>query len=395
MDAQAELEPHLCGCAVPRGYTGLLDSAVDVLRADERVRAAWVHGSVARGDADAVSDLDVIIAVEDSVFTEFASGWRARLDAITPTVMARASFGGTGSWLAITPSCQRFDLWVEPASLVANSVVRDRHVLFDHDALTASVPTPAVPAGPSTHKLDRLRETFADALAVAAVADELLQIEVVHALRWSLYEAYLESNRPIPTTGLKRWSSKLTAAQLAVFNALPTRGDPLPVIDALQAALGETDATPREPTLAKVVIPPEGAIRGLSIGTAEPGTWSRHLAEEFLAIHLYLTVVVHREDWLLGLDGVSLQRKLLYELYLEENGRSLAVSPADWSARLASEQREELLRLPTGEPNRESVVAANLAVRHAFIRRGQSVLAGEWPAEMDHAICDHVDAFIR
>ena len=50
---------------LPDGYRHLLDRAIDVLGADRRVEAMWVHGSVARGDADALSDLDVIVAVAD------------------------------------------------------------------------------------------------------------------------------------------------------------------------------------------------------------------------------------------------------------------------------------------------------------------------------------------
>ncbi len=116
MALQAALEEHPSGCKLPPGYASLLDRFIDVVGGDPRVRAAWVHGSVARGDADEVSDLDVIIAVADDDIPAFAAGWRDRLDEVTPTVMARPSHGTSGSWLAITPACQRLDLWVEPAS---------------------------------------------------------------------------------------------------------------------------------------------------------------------------------------------------------------------------------------------------------------------------------------
>ena len=114
--SQAALEEHPSGCKLPPGYASLLDRFIQVVGGDPRVRAAWVHGSVAQGDADEVSDLDVIIAVADDDVAAFAAGWRDRLDEVTPTVMARASQGTSASWLAITPACQRFDLWVEPAS---------------------------------------------------------------------------------------------------------------------------------------------------------------------------------------------------------------------------------------------------------------------------------------
>ena len=45
------------------------------------------------------------------------------------------------------------------------------------------------------------------------------------------------------------------------------------------------------------------------------------MAEEYFALHLYLTVAIHRRDWLLGVLGANDARKLLYELALEANGR--------------------------------------------------------------------------
>jgi hypothetical protein len=394
MTSGAALEQHSSGCALPPGYGQLLDRCLEVMYNDPRVRAAWVHGSVARGEADAVSDLDVIIAVADEQLPEFASGWRARLDAITPTVMARPSFGNTGSWLAITPTCERFDLWVEPASQVASSSVRDRRVLFDRDDLAPLVPAPAPPAQPSTEKFAELHGRFTAAASVARVADELLMLQVIYVLRWILYDAYVESNRPLPPSGLKRWSAKLTDDQHDRFLHLPTSGDPTAIIDALEEVLGAPTSPPPPPALADVVVPPEGLIRGLHISSVPPGTWGRHVAEEYWALHLYLTVVLHRRDWLLGVVGANDPRKLLYELALEANGRRPAASPADWSGRLSDEQRSELLALPPGTADRHGVIAAHLAGRTTFRRRGREVLGDQWPAAMDAAVSAHVDAAI-
>ena len=122
-----------------------------------------------------------------------------------------------------------------------------------------------------------------------------------------------------------------------------------------------------------------------------PETRARHVAEEFLAIHLYLPLVVHREDWLLGLDGVALLRKLLYELDLEESGRIPATSRADWSGRLTAEPRDEILALPTGEATRAGVVEGHRAVRDAFCQRRRRVLGGDWPVAMERTVVDHVD----
>jgi hypothetical protein len=394
MPSQEALEQHPSGCKLPPGYGGLLDRFIEVARVDRRVRAAWVHGSVARGDADEVSDLDAIVAVADDDIPAFAAGWRDRLDEVTPTVMARASHGTSGSWLAITPACQRFDLWVEPASSIASSPVHHRHVLFDHDDLAALVPAPPPPAAPSPDKLRGLTRRFRAAASVGRAADELLMLQVIWALRWILYDAYVETNRPLPPTGLMQWSAKLTDAQRATFVALPSSGDPAPVIAALEDVLGKLPAQLPDPVLRDVVVPPEGVIRGLDIGSVPAGSWGRNVVEEYFALHLYLTVALHRRDWLLGVFGANDARKLLYELALEANGRRPAASPADWSGRLTNDQRLDLLAIPSGSADRESVLAAHLGGRDVFTRRGRAVLGPAWPTAMEVAVTTHVDRLV-
>lgn len=389
------MEPHPSGVLLPPGYTPLLDSAIEVLEADERVRAAWVHGSLARGEGDALSDLDVIVAVDDDTLVEFGASWRERLDAITPTVMARKSFGDAGSWLSITPSCQRFDFWAEPVANVAESAVRDRHLLFDRDGLAPLVPPPLPPADPSPEKFEQLRGWYASCAAVlGANPGPLLTTEVIHTLRWILYEAYVESNRPIEAKSVKRWSAKLTDAQRERLVVLPAEGDPAPVMVALDEVLGPLIGELPDINVGHAVIPPEGLIRGMHLLAEPEPSRARHVAEEFFAIHLYLTLVIHRDDWLLGHDGINLVRHLLYELDLEENGRVPATSPRDWDGRLTDEQRAELLKLPTGPPTADGVIDGHLAVRAAFVARGRAVLGDDWPSDMEGAVCDQVDAHV-
>ncbi len=309
--------------------------------------AAWVHGSLARGEGDPLSDLDMIVAVDDTSIGEFGAGWRDRLAAITPTVMARKFFGDGGSWLSITPSCQRFDFWVEAASGVATSPVLDRHLLFDRGGLGALVPPPPPPADPSPEKFAQLRDWYAACAAVVATHPEpLLCIEVIHTLRWILYEAYVESNRPLPVKSVKRWSAKLTDAQRDRLVALPSEGDPAPVMAALDEALGPLVDELPAPSLTRVVIPPEGMLRGVYLPSEPAEARARHVVDEFFAIHLYLTLVIHRDDWLLGHDGINYLRGLLYELDLEENGRTAATDPSDWAARLTDDQRARAPRAP-------------------------------------------------
>jgi hypothetical protein len=131
---------------------------------------------------------------------------------------------------------------------------------------------------------------------------------------------------------------------------------------------------------------PEGSSRGLGIGSVPAGTWARYVTEEYFALRLYLTVALHRRDWLLGVLGTADARRLLYELALEANGRPPAVSPADWSGRLTSGQRLDLLAIPAGAADRQSVVVAHLRGRELFTRRGREIFSETSPFEMDAAV---------
>ncbi|MBA2277205.1 MAG: nucleotidyltransferase domain-containing protein [Chloroflexia bacterium] len=51
----------------------LLATIMETLRADERVVAAWLAGSLGRGDADALSDLDLWVIVENDAIASIAA----------------------------------------------------------------------------------------------------------------------------------------------------------------------------------------------------------------------------------------------------------------------------------------------------------------------------------
>ena len=382
MSSQTPSEPsrHL-----PPGYQPILDAAVQVFRRDDRVRAAWVHGSVARGDADEVSDLDVILAVDDSGIVGFGAGWRERLAEITLSVMARASFGNSGSWLSITPDARRFDLWVEPASQVARSPVTDRFVLLDRDGLDGSVPLPREPAPTSLAKLDELRSWASDCGAIQSVSDELMLLECTHTYRWILYTAMVEMNRPLPASGLKQWSAKLPPEQRRLFSALPT-DDPEPAWNALGDVLGPIPISADSPDLGRACVVPEGVVRGLNLLDIPAGERVRHITEELLALHLYLTVIAYRDDWLLGVEGIYSLRRLLCEFFLESDGRRDLTGGTHWSERLSDERRQQLLALPTGRASREAVVGGHLLLKQCLCEAAREVLGKDFPGALERTV---------
>jgi hypothetical protein len=207
------------------GYARLFDRAVEVFAADERVRALWLSGSLGRGDADAVSDLDLLVAVDDDAMTSFNDSWREWLAEITPTLIARPLPFAPGSLYAVTPERLRIDVVAEPVSRVSSSFFRHRLVVFDRDGLDAAVPAPSGP-GPSIDRVTAIVEEFFRDYGMFPVVlgreDWLLGLEAIHLFRSLLYQLFVEMNAPLPPMGVKQWSTKLTAEQRSVLEALPT-----------------------------------------------------------------------------------------------------------------------------------------------------------------------------
>ena len=82
-----------------RERADLLRRIDEVIRSDCRVRAAWVTGSVGRGDDDALSDLDLLIAVSDNAIGDFvenrsAHAARPGQPALLMDNLANAPIGG-------------------------------------------------------------------------------------------------------------------------------------------------------------------------------------------------------------------------------------------------------------------------------------------------------------
>ncbi|TDO56666.1 hypothetical protein EV651_11253 [Kribbella sp. VKM Ac-2571] len=220
--------------ALPQRYGPLFDQAVAIFAADERVRALWVHGAMARGAADAGSDLDLSIAVSDDRFEEFCADWETWLGAITPSLTARPI--SAGSFYVLTPTCERFDVIAEKVSELGATSLRRRIVVFDRDGLDAIIPLPEDP-GPDPAAVSYLiEETLRQAANFPVVVvrrDWLLGVVAVQQVHYFLYQLFAEINRPMPPTGPKQWSSKLTADQRRMLESLPV---PAPSEDAVRVA---------------------------------------------------------------------------------------------------------------------------------------------------------------
>jgi hypothetical protein len=200
----------------------LFDKAASLFAADDRVRAMWVHGAMARDAADAGSDLDVSLAVRDTEFAAFAAEWETWLEAITPTLTARKI--SEGSFYALTANCERIDVISEPVSTLPGTMLSPRIVVFDKDDLHLLIPPPSdQPPNPADIAF-LIEETLRQAANFPAVVvrnDWLMGVVAVQQVQLFLYELFAESNKPMPPSGPKQWSSKLTPRQRHLLESLP------------------------------------------------------------------------------------------------------------------------------------------------------------------------------
>jgi hypothetical protein len=104
---------------------------------------------------------------------------------------------------------------------------------------------------------------------------------------------------------------------------------------------------------------------------------------------IFPAAVVAREDWLLGQAAVMNYQRMLYDLLVESNQPLPVMGVKQWSSRLTPDQRELLRSLPAPAADRDSVVAAMLAVRRVIRTHGRAALesaGGTWPTEVDDAM---------
>ncbi|MET9023118.1 nucleotidyltransferase domain-containing protein [Actinopolymorpha sp. NPDC004070] len=226
---------------LPAGYAELYRRLYHVVDADERIRAMWLSGSLARGDADAGSDLDVLLAVRDDDFDAFAGSWREWLGTVTPTLIARALPFAAGAFYVTTADCLRLDVVTERVSGLGETPHRHRLAVLDRDGLDATVPAPGPGRGPDTEQMARLVEEFfrqqAIFPAMVARGDWLCVCVGVQQAQQMLYDLFVQANQPLPPMGIKRWSAKLTPEQRAVLERLPapSPSNPASAITAMRA----------------------------------------------------------------------------------------------------------------------------------------------------------------
>jgi hypothetical protein len=117
------------------------------------------------------------------------------------------------------------------------------------------------------------------------------------------------------------------------------------------------------------------------------------VADHFRALGL-LTVIVGREDWLLGQEAVHGMRLSLVHLYLEANRPQ--VHPAGPKSRLSAltpDQRRAIEAIELPLPRRDNVIRGHLAVARAFLPVARALctrLSINWPHSLETATRNHL-----
>jgi predicted nucleotidyltransferase len=260
-DALAPLEP---------GYAALLARVVEHVRSDDRVRAVWVAGSVGRGAADAGSDLDLVVTVTDPDAFADPAVW----DVVDP-VITLAIPGMPGCFAFTTREGLRVDVVLETPADLGRSAYRHRVRAFDRDGLEPAAPADDV-TGPDVARMQAtvtefLRQAAIFPAAVVARRDWLLGQVAVQLYRQMLYDLLAESNQPLPVTGIKQWSSRLTDSQRALLESLPP---PAATCESVVAAMTATRDALR--THGRAALEGAGGTWPQEVDDAIAAYWVRH-----------------------------------------------------------------------------------------------------------------------
>jgi hypothetical protein len=125
-----------------------------------------------------------------------------------------------------------------------------------------------------------------------------------------------------------------------------------------------------------------------------PDTLLKIVNEYFRVLGL-LVVATGREEYLLGLSGVDILRRLTTDLMLEENG----IGPAERGGALhrnpllTAGQRRELDSLSPVVASREGLIEANIELAAIFLPRARSLareIGMPWPTVLDEATRRHL-----
>lgn len=214
----------------------LLDAATEAARADPRVLAFLLTGSLAAGEGDAHSDLDTVLVVAPGDLPELTAEARPWVEALTEVILWKQVYPPYPLFHAITPEWLRFDLTIAAPDRV--NLSRDRaRPLLDRAGIYDALPAhpPARPLKPEA--VLRIVEEFLRIAALASVAvgraDYVGAVSGIGLLRGLLIDLMVAEQNPVVPPGAKSLARVLPANDVAVLTGLP---NPAPTREAVLEA---------------------------------------------------------------------------------------------------------------------------------------------------------------
>lgn len=116
----------------------ILGALAAFARGSEAVAGLWLQGSLARGDADPLSDIDAYLAVEDAAFETMVAGREALLRSLGELwIWSDAAIPGVTCVHGLFAGGVRLDLFLEPLSKVGGSLRPALTILVDRASLAS------------------------------------------------------------------------------------------------------------------------------------------------------------------------------------------------------------------------------------------------------------------
>jgi len=203
----------------------LIERLRDLLQSEPRVGAAFLSGSLGKGQGDAYSDVDLLVVVPDGAAAGISADLARRLPEVATPVLVNSLFGGR-VLNVVTDDWQRFDLSFAEAKEVAYHDADALKPLFHRDGPVPSAhPKRDYRVAPET--LLKLVEEFFRVSGLAVVCagrrEYMLMMWGVELLARMTMDLMLEENGIAPAArgGALHRNPFLTDEQRAELEGLP------------------------------------------------------------------------------------------------------------------------------------------------------------------------------
>lgn len=205
----------------------LVAAATAAARADSRVLALLLTGSLATAEHDSYSDIDAVLVVAPADLPDFVAEARSWVETVTEVVLWKQVHPPYPLFHAINPDWLRFDLTIAAPDRLGLSRDRARPLLDRagiYDALPAHPPASAL----KPEAVGRIVEEFLRILALAPVPlarrDYVGAVTGAGLLRGLLIELMVAEQNPVVPPGAKSLSRVLPPEAIALLEALPSPG---------------------------------------------------------------------------------------------------------------------------------------------------------------------------